>query len=38
MSRPYPKGDYWYIKFSNGYEMQFLTYSEAWDYYNSNNQ
>ena len=37
LSLPYSKGQYWYIKFSNGYEMQFVTYEEAWDFYKSQN-
>lgn len=35
LSLPYSKGQYWYIKLSNGYEMQFVTYTEAWDFYKS---
>lgn len=33
MSKPYRKGDVWYIKLSNGYEMEFVSYKEAWEYY-----
>lgn len=33
MSRPYVKGDRWYIKLDSGYEIEFNSYEEAWDYY-----
>lgn len=33
MSKPYQKGDIWYIRLSNGYEMEFVSYKEAWEYY-----
>ena len=34
MSQPYRKGNYWYIKLANGYEIQFVNDKEAWEYYN----
>lgn len=33
MSRPYAKGDHWYIKLDSGHELEFNSYEEAWDYY-----
>ena len=33
MSEPYCKGNTWYIKLDNGYEMEFMSNSEAWEYY-----
>ena len=36
MSRPYHKGDRWYVKLESGYEMEFESYEEAWDYYERN--
>lgn len=35
MSRPYAKGGDWYVKLENGYEMRFVSYEEAWEYYDS---
>lgn len=37
MSEPYRKGDRWYIKRrSDGYEMEFVSSEEAWEYYENN--
>lgn len=36
MSEPYRKGDRWYIKLANGYEMEFVSSEEAWAYYDEN--
>ena len=33
MSTPYRKGNRWYIKLDNDYEMEFVSYEEAWEYY-----
>jgi hypothetical protein len=33
LSRPYAKGDRWYIKLDSGYEIEFNSYEEAWDYH-----
>lgn len=33
MSEPYQKGYIWYIKLKSGYEMEFTSYKEAWEYY-----
>lgn len=33
MSKPYNKGSSWYIKLDNGYELEFVSYEEAWEYY-----
>lgn len=33
MSKPYRKGEIWYVKLNDGYEMEFTTYNEAWEYY-----
>ena len=33
MSKPYNKGSFWYIKLDNGYELEFVSYEEAWEYY-----
>lgn len=33
MSKPYNKGNRWYIELSDGYEMEFASYEEAWEYY-----
>lgn len=33
MSKPYNKGDRWFIKLNNGWEMQFVSFEEAWEYY-----
>lgn len=38
MSTPYLKGNRWYIKLNSGYEMEFVSYEEAWCYYKENNQ
>lgn len=38
MSKPYNKGDKWYIKLSDGYEIEFTSYSEAWEYYDEHNE
>ena len=35
MSKPYNKGDMWYIKLDDGYEMEFTSYEEAWEYYDN---
>lgn len=37
MSRPYCKGDKWYIKLNDGYEMEFASYEEAWEYHDEHN-
>lgn len=37
MSKPYRKGDWWYIKL-NGYEIKFVSYEEAHEYYNEHNE
>lgn len=37
MSKPYCKGNEWYVKLSNGYEIKFVSYEEAWEYYDENN-
>ena len=34
MSQPYRKGHRWYIELSDGYEMEFVSNEEAWEYYN----
>lgn len=36
MSKPYSKGNRWFIKLANGYEMEFVSYEEAWEYYEEN--
>lgn len=36
MSEPYNKGDLWYIKLDTGYEIEFVSYEEAWEYYREN--
>lgn len=33
MSEPYKKGDRWYIKLESGWEMECVSYGEAWEYY-----
>ena len=33
MSKPYNKGNKWYIKRNDGYEIEFPSYEEAWEYY-----
>ena len=33
MSKPYRKGDRWYIKLRDGYEIKFVSFEEAWEYY-----
>lgn len=33
MSKPYLKGDRWYIKLDDGFEIEFASYEEAWKYY-----
>ena len=38
MSNPYRKGNRWYIKLDNGYEMEFVSYEEAWEYYDEYNE
>lgn len=37
MSTPYSKGNRWYVMRDDGYEMEFVSYEEAWAYYNDNN-
>lgn len=37
MSEPYRKGDRWYIKLNNGYEIEFVSNKEAWEWYEANN-
>lgn len=37
MSNPYRKGNSWYIRLDNGYEMEFTSYEEAWEYYEERN-
>ena len=37
MSQPYRKGNSWYIRLDNGYEMEFINYEEAWEYYEESN-
>ena len=34
MSKPYRKGDWWYIKLKDGYEIKFVSFEEAWEYHN----
>lgn len=36
MSTPYSKGDKWYIRLDDGWEMEFVSYEEAWCYYDEN--
>lgn len=38
MSKPYRKGNTWFIKLDNGYEMQFVSYEEAWEWYDEHNE
>lgn len=33
LSEPYNKGNDWYIKMADGWEMRFVSYEEAWEYY-----
>lgn len=33
MTKPYNKGEIWYIKLKNGWETEFTSYDEAWEYY-----
>lgn len=35
MSEPYNKGELWYVKLDDGYEIEFVSYEEAWEYYES---
>lgn len=37
MSQPYRKGNSWYIQLDSGYEMEFPSYEEAWEYYEERN-
>lgn len=37
MSQPYRKGNSWYIRLDNRYEMEFPSYEEAWEYYEERN-
>ena len=37
MTEPYRKGNEWYIRLDNGYEMRFVSFEEAWEYYDDNN-
>lgn len=37
MTEPYRKGNDWYIKLNNNYEMRFVSFEEAWEYYEDNN-
>lgn len=37
MSKPYRKGNEWYIKLDDGYEMEFVSDREAWEYYEEHN-
>ena len=32
MSKPYNKGERWYIKLANDWEMEFVSYEEAWEW------
>ena len=34
LSKPYRKGCVWYIKLISGYEIEFVSYEEAWEFYN----
>ena len=36
MTRPYRKGNEWYVKLDNDYEIKFVSYEEAWEYYKEN--
>lgn len=27
-------GDVWYIKLVSGWKIEFISYNEAWEYYN----
>lgn len=36
MTRPYRKGNEWYVKLNNDYEIKFVSYEEAWEYYKEN--
>lgn len=38
MSKPYRKGNWWYIKLDDDYEIKFVSYEEAWEYYNEHNE
>ena len=33
LSEPYNKGDRWFIKTANGWEIEFVSYEEAWEFY-----
>lgn len=33
MNEPYSKGDRWYVQTEDGYEIEFVSYEEAWEYY-----
>ena len=37
MSKPYLKGNSWYIKLNSGYEIRFVSDREAWEYYEEHN-
>ena len=36
MTRPYRKGNEWYVKLDSDYEIKFVSYEEAWEYYKEN--
>ena len=38
MSKPYLKGNKWYIKLVGGYEVEFASYEEAWEFYDEHNE
>lgn len=33
MTKPYNKGDWWFIKLDDGWEIRFISFEEAWEYY-----
>lgn len=33
MSEPYNDGNRWFVELWNGYELEFPSYEEAWEYY-----
>lgn len=33
MTKPYNKGDRWFIRLDNGWEIEFVSFKEAWEYY-----
>lgn len=33
MGKPYNKGSKWYVRTKSGYEIEFVSYEEAWEFY-----